>query len=57
MFRRGMNVNARGNSGIMNATTNSAIEYSLRTSSGSIPMAKYEVVNQKAVNMRSANRF
>ena len=52
-----MKVNANGNSGIMNATTNNAIEYSLSTSSGNIPIAKYETVSQKDVNIRSANKF
>jgi hypothetical protein len=52
-----MKVNARGNRGIMKATTNKAIEYSLSTNSGSIPIAKYETVSQKEVNIRSAKRF
>ena len=57
VFMRGMNVNANGNKGIIKATTNSAIEYSFKTNSGNIPIAKYETVNQNEVNIRSANKF
>jgi hypothetical protein len=53
----GMKVKAKGNNGIMKATTNKAIEYSLRTNSGNIPIAKYETVSQKDVNIKSANKF
>ncbi len=57
VFISGMKVNANGNNGIMKATTNNAIEYSLRTNSGNIPIAKYETVSQKEVNIKSANKF
>lgn len=57
MFIKGMNVNANGNSGIMKATTNKAIEYSFSTSSGNIPIAKYDTVSQNDVNIKSANKF
>ncbi len=57
VFISGMNVNANGNKGIIKATTNKAIEYSFKTNSGNIPMAKYETVNQNEVNIKSANRF
>ena len=50
-------MNASGNRGIIKATTNRATEYSLRTSSGSIPIAKYDTVSQNEVNSKSANKF
>jgi hypothetical protein len=57
VFMSGMNVKAKGNKGIMKATTNRAIEYSFKTSSGNIPIAKYDTVSQKDVNIKSANKF